>query len=135
MWLDYHLSWQLITAVVGPDGLLMLPQELLAAQPSDFLESLCQFLGEPQLASLLKNERSENRRLLAPDCWKLQREGLPFVLERLIARLGLNPESVVPKNRLRLDPDLKSHIISCYQSSNQALAAALGIDLAALGYW
>lgn len=135
IWFDYYLSWQLITQALGEEALLMLPQELLAVQPFEYFQSLCQFLGEPGLASVLKNERSENRRSLAPDCWKLQREGVAFALERLLSRLGLDPEAVVPKNRLTLDPALKARIIECYRSSNQALAVALGIDLAALGYW
>ncbi|MEB3331445.1 MAG: hypothetical protein VKI83_02995 [Synechococcaceae cyanobacterium] len=135
VWFDYYLSWQLISEALGENSLLMLPQELLAEQPERYFQALCAFLGEPELAAALKNDRSENRRSLSPDCWKLQRRGFAFLLERLLARLGVDPETVVPRNTLHLTPELKARIIDCYRSGNQALASALGIDLATFGYW
>lgn len=135
IWMDYHLSWRLISQAIGKDALLMLPQEQLASDPQIFLQTLGNFIGEPTLAAPARKDQLENQRRVAHNSWRVQRQGLPFIAQKALERVGIDPDKTLGNNTIILTPELKAEILARYRDSNKALANALQLNLAYHGYW
>lgn len=128
IWLDYKMSYDLITAEIGASNLLVLPLEQLTVEPAKYLGLLAAFLGEPLKGSSL---RRTNSRSPASDVWQIEKQDLqkatrkkPFGWYR--ARLAREVE-------FRLTPDLNASILAAYRESNLALSQALKVNLGQYG--
>lgn len=136
MLMDYAALHEVLTGTLGRDRVLMLPFERLAAAPDAFHRSIARFLGvpAPQFGGAVATA-DRNARSAGAGTWQVR--PLRPAAGRM-SRLRSLPQRLAAGRRERtitLTPDLSAAMLSAYRDSNTRLAAALGVDLAAFGYF
>lgn len=134
MLLDFSVIRDQLEAVVGTEGLMMLPYELLKKSPHTFLQKLLEGLSTPSCkieeitrltSGTTANVRSEE------DVWRLRPRPA-----RQIAGFRLPNWSRGKRRRtVELTPALVDRIRSAYSDGNRTLATGTGINLEEYGYF
>lgn len=149
MLLDYKILRDQIVSAVGEANVLMLPYELLVAEPAIFLQTILSFLGaEADLVRSVVDERAagdgkHNVRSQGQNKWLLRRRGRTVHLRphRLFTTVGLPASVSLPKPRLgrgkviELTPAITEKVLAAYSQSNRRLAEDLPFDLRRYGYY
>lgn len=131
--LDYHMLHRHLAGLVGPDDLLILPYEMLANRPRDFLVRLLAHLDRHDSAEALAQAAPAERRNARGDAgsWRLR----PRRLFSGAAGRGIAlPSWAHRPGLIRLTDDLSRTILAAYATSNDAFAATAGLPLADYGY-
>lgn len=105
-WLDYLGVREIFARALGPDNVLLVPLERLAADAGDTLAEVGRFLGGVDLGHAFlamhrSKRRTQNRLATGENTWRMRRDGSP----------------------LRLEPDLQAALRQRFAESNRALAA------------
>lgn len=152
--MDYDTLRAHLAAAVGGNHVLMLPYELLNADPACFVKRLGAFVGvDPKRVvrdlGLGEGGTAERRnaRSTRPDRWELRprnAKGVPTLHlrpTRLFDRLGVPtriPLRLPDRGRgeaIEMTEELKREVLGAYEESNRNLAARLGMDLGRYGYY
>ncbi|MBS3804784.1 MAG: hypothetical protein KGY54_09580 [Oleiphilaceae bacterium] len=142
--LDYDFLYEEICRAIGAANALLLPYELLKAEPVKFLNLMCDFIspGDSQVRELISSiglraaSKKTNVRSQGSSEWALRKpktnaspQHLSETLSRMFLRAGHPPGSI------RLTPDLTQKILATYRQSNASLGEKLDLDLGAFGYF
>ena len=108
--LEYHRLVGYYSKLFGAENILVLPYELLRAEPTSFLQAICDFAGVEMTASSFRLENVSPSSLIL----SLKRH-----INKLVIRDGLNPAPL-------LDPNIKNRALSQMLGSvDEKLPAAL----------
>ncbi|MEX2531227.1 MAG: hypothetical protein WD960_10680 [Gemmatimonadota bacterium] len=147
--LDYKALRDQIVLAVGEPHTLMLPHELLVADPQSYLHRVAAFLeaeDDPVFSEAVRSPEESNVRSAGDDVWQIRRRtpaGSPVLRlrpGRLFRQMGL-PTSISIRapdlrrgKRIEMTAELKQAILQAYATRNQELAESLGMDLRPYGY-
>lgn len=141
---DYDRMRRYLVDALGEDNVLLLPYELLVADPSRFMDEMLRFVGSSMRPGELIEDGavkgSANVRRAQGQRWNL-RPGRPAITvrpERLRKILGVGRRMPIWFNRneeaIEMTPELSREILRAYDESNRRLAEATGMPLDELGY-
>lgn len=141
---DYERMRNYLADALGEENVLLLPYELLTADPRRFMAEMLRFLGSrmavEDLVDAGSTRGSANVRRAGAQSWTL-RPGRPAITvrpERLRKILGAGRRLPIWFNRnddsITLTPELSEEILRVYDESNRRLAEATDLPLGELGY-
>lgn len=136
MLLDYEALRTTLVTVAGEDGVLLLPYEVLVAEPEATIRRLLDWLDTPHASAerlAASNGRANVRSEVIGGALTWQLRPPSFVLPR--GRRVSLPARVWPARRISLSSDLSGRILGAYEESNRSVAATAGLDLARWGYF
>ena len=149
MLLDYKTLRDQIVLAAGEANTLMLPYELLVAEPARFQRMLLTFLGAK--ADILKSvedkrttgDAKHNVRSQGENNWLIRRPSRTFHLrpQSLVSALGLPANISLPMpglgrgRKIELTPAITGKVLKAYAQSNRRLAEDLSFDLKQYGYY
>ena len=131
----------------GPDRVLVLPQEMLAQDPADYVKTLADFTGckVPSVSSSGREHVGEklpalalrrfSNRLVAHDSMKPGRHGLSKVSDRIVRLVNrLTPKNLDASFKRRYEHIVEQRYDGFFRTSNQQTEKLTSLDLERYGY-
>ncbi|GAA3945685.1 hypothetical protein [Allohahella marinimesophila] len=134
MLLDYSELHNQLVEVVGPEGLLMLPYELLQDSPDLLLHSMLETLETPaeKMRDIISGTLGTTANVRSQDgVWRLRRHRV-----RRLAGVPLCSWPLKPRAKtIELTPEIARQVREAYAVGNRELADSTAVDLGKYGYF